>query len=70
MRDVDRLRVERKSIEVVDLKAVDDSEDLKYWLSKSPIERLQGVEAMRQAMYDYDPVSERLPRFFEIITEA
>ena len=67
MREIDELRIDRTSLEVVDLNGQDEVEDIQYWLSRSPLERLQGMEAMRQSMYSYDPISERLPRFFEII---
>ena len=67
MRDIDELKIDRRFFEVVEIKAVDELEDIRYWLSRSSLERLEGIEAMRQSMYSYDPVSERLPRFFEII---
>ncbi|MCZ6671714.1 MAG: hypothetical protein O7C75_02130 [Verrucomicrobia bacterium] len=67
MREIDELKIDRSLFEVVDMGAVDELEDIKYWLSRSPLERLEGIEAMRQSMYSYDPISERLPRFFEII---
>ncbi|MBN1316449.1 MAG: hypothetical protein JXA42_13320 [Anaerolineales bacterium] len=31
-----------------------------YWLAKSPQERLQAVEIMRQILYGYDPFTTRL----------
>ena len=70
MREIDELRIDRTSVEVVDLNNQNEVEDIKFWLSRSPLERLEGMEAMRQSMYSYDPVSERLPRFFEIIRPA
>jgi hypothetical protein len=67
MRVIDELKIDRASLEVVDLNGQDEIEDIQYWLSQSPLERLKGMEAMRQSMYAYDPLSERLPRFFEVI---
>ena len=67
MRDIDELRVDRTSLEVMDFNGQQEIEDIQYWLSRSPLERLEGMEAMRQSMYSYDPVSERLPRLFEVI---
>jgi hypothetical protein len=67
MREIDELKIDGSLIEVIEMKDLDELEDLKYWLSRSPRERLEGIEAMRQAMYSYDPISERLPRFFEVI---
>ena len=67
MREVDKLKMDRSILEVVDMKTVDDStQDLRFWLSKTPLERLEGIEILRQSFYSYDPISERLPRFFEI----
>ena len=43
----------------------DESDEKKYWLSKTPVERLYAVELMRQMLYGYDPLTTRLQRFFE-----
>jgi hypothetical protein len=32
-----------------------DSDEKAYWLSKSPAERLEALELMRQMVYGYDP---------------
>jgi len=40
--------------------------DKEYWLSKTPIERLEFVEYLRQINYGYDPATSRLQRFFEV----
>jgi len=44
----------------------DDPDERAYWLSRTPHERLQAVELMRQVVYGYDPASERLQRVFEV----
>jgi hypothetical protein len=44
----------------------DQSDDKEYWLSKTPQERLEAVELMRQIIYGYDPTTTRLQRVFEI----
>jgi hypothetical protein len=44
----------------------DPSDDKEYWLSKTPEERLEAVELMRQIIYGYDPSATRLQRVFEI----
>ena len=41
--------------------------DKEYWLSKTPIERLEVVEFLRQINYGYDPSTSRLQRFFEVV---
>ena len=43
------------------------SNDKEYWLSKTPQERLQALEMMRQINYGYDPVTTRLQRVLEIV---
>jgi len=43
----------------------DESDEKAYWLSKTPIERMYGVEIMRQMLYGYNPLTARLQRFFE-----
>ena len=64
MRDLDNLKVDRNSIEVVE-QHDDGSSDLHYWLAQNPVDRLKGIEALRQSFFPYDPISERLPRVFE-----
>ncbi len=44
----------------------DQPDEKVYWLSKTPRERLQAVEIMRQVVYGYQPASDRLQRFFEV----
>ncbi len=42
-------------------------EDRTYWLKKTPEERLEALELMRQIHYGYDPATERLQRVFTIV---
>ena len=42
------------------------SGDKEYWLSKTPQERLEALELMRQINYGYDPTTERLQRVLEV----
>ena len=44
--------------------------DKEYWLSKTPQERLQALEIMRQINYGYDPTTVRLQRVLEIVELA
>jgi len=44
----------------------DPPDDREYWLSRTPEERLEAVELMRQIIYGYDPSTTRLQRVFEI----
>ena len=47
-----------------------DSLDIKFWKSKTPSERLEAIEIMRQINFNYDPTTERLQRFFTIAQRA
>jgi len=58
------IKIDRTAFSVGSLD--DEPDDKLYWLSKSPMERLQAIEIMRQIIYGYDPASTRLQRFFEI----
>jgi hypothetical protein len=43
-----------------------DSDEKAYWLSKSPAERLEALELMRQMIYGYDPARTRLQRVLTV----
>lgn len=45
---------------------LDDDDRAKFWRESSPEERLLAVETLRQVLYDYDPVSDRIPRVLEV----
>lgn len=59
----DFLKLDRKSFSVVSLKESDN--DIEYWLSRTPEERILAVEFLRQLIFNYDPATERLQRVFE-----
>jgi hypothetical protein len=50
---------------LVSLEEADDDE-VEFWLSKTPYERLDALETLRQIFYGYDPITARLQRLFEI----
>ena len=61
--DEELFKIDRKAIS---FSTLDNNEnDLKYWLSKTAVERLQAVELLRILMFSYDPTTERLQRVFE-----
>ena len=70
MRISDQLKIDRSVIEVQTLHDLDDREDVAYWRTRPLIERMRGLEALRQAMYDYDPDTARLPRVFEVLVRT
>jgi hypothetical protein len=45
----------------------DKDEEKKFWFAKTPEERIQATETMRQILYGYDPTTTRLQRVFEVI---
>ncbi|MCP4349865.1 MAG: hypothetical protein GY795_30660 [Desulfobacterales bacterium] len=63
-KDLDNIRIDRTAFSVGSL--YDESDEKEYWWSKTPAERLYAVELMRQMSYGYDPLTERLQRFFEV----
>jgi hypothetical protein len=48
----------------------DEPDELRYWLSKTPDERLAAMELMRQINYDYDPIADRVSRVLEVVENA
>ena len=51
---------------IVNVTSLDDiEEEKKYWISKSPLERIEAIEINRRMIYGQDRVTSRLQRFFE-----
>jgi len=48
----------------------EEPNDAAYWLAKSPAERWAAMELMRQINYDYDPVTDRIPRVLDVAERA
>ena len=44
----------------------EESDEKAYWQTKTPQERLEAVELMRQINYGYDPNTSRLQRVLEV----
>jgi hypothetical protein len=61
-------KLDKTVIQVISL--TDPSDEKEYWLAKSPAERLEALETMRQIIYGYDPLTNRLQRFFEVAQRA
>ena len=62
-------RLDKTVFSVVSLEEADDDE-VEFWLSKTPYERLDALETLRQIFYGYDPATTRLQRIFEIAERA
>lgn len=62
-------KLDKTAFSVISLEEADNDE-VAYWLSKTPYERLNALETLRQIFYGYDPVTTRLQRVFEITERA
>jgi hypothetical protein len=52
--------------EIVKVTSLNDiGEEKKYWMSKSPLERIEAIEINRRMIYGRDRVTSRLQRFLE-----
>lgn len=61
---MDTPRLDRNAFSVGNLSELSDEKS--YWMSKTPSQRLEAMELMRQIHYGYDPATTRLQRFFEV----
>jgi hypothetical protein len=61
---IETLRMDKTVLSVGTLS--EQGNDRGFWASKTPSERLQTVEFMRQVMYGYNPATTRLQRVFTI----
>jgi hypothetical protein len=64
MKAMDSLRLDKSALTVTPLS--DETEEKEYWAGKSPEERLQAVESIRQIVYGYDPSTSRLQRILTV----
>jgi hypothetical protein len=63
---IDEVRLDKSVLEVFSSFEEAEAADRAYWHSRTPEERLQAVELMRQSAYGYDPATARLQRVLEI----
>ena len=61
---VSQLKMDKSAFAVVSL--LEESDERGCWLSKTPLERLEALEFMRQVVYGYDPATARLQRVLEV----
>jgi hypothetical protein len=64
MEEIREPRLDRNAFSIGSL--TDDSDEKKYWLERTPVERLEALEEIRQILYGYLPSTTRLQRIFEI----
>ena len=63
MSAIDTVKIDKSVLSVTSLSESDEKE---YWHSKTPYERLESIELMRQINYGYDPTTIRLQRVLEV----
>jgi len=56
-------RLNKKMVKVTSLNDIE--EEKRYWMSKSPLERIEAIEINRRMIYGQGRVTSRLQRFFE-----
>ena len=66
MRAIDAFKMDKATFSVLSSFEEADEMDKAYWHSKTPRERLEALELMRQINYGYNPITERLQRVLEV----
>ena len=62
------LKLDKNIITISSLQ--DETDEKAFWLSKTPQERIEAIEIIRQIVYGYDPTTIRLQRILEITEQA
>ena len=57
-------QIDKTAFSVVNLDQADD--EVQYWLTKTPLERLRAIEMIRQTLYGYDPSTAGLQRVLTV----
>ena len=65
MKAVDTFKMDKSALSVASIS--EETDDKEYWHAKTPQERLEAVELMRQINYGYDPTTTRLQRVLEVV---
>ncbi len=63
MQVTERIKINRN---IINITAIDESDEKEYWLAQTPEKRLEAIEMMRQVAYGYDENSARLQRVLGI----
>jgi len=61
-------KLDKNALSIASLQ--DETDEKAFWFSKTPQERIQAIEVMRQIIYGYDPATTRLQRVLEITEQA
>ena len=65
MNAISEVRMDKTAFSVVSL--TDEPDEKEYWQTKTPQERLETVELLRQLNYGYDPATARLQRVLTVV---
>jgi len=57
-------RLDKTAISVISLD--DEGDDRLFWQTKTPLERLEALEYLRQIVYGYDPATARVERVIQV----
>ena len=57
-------RLNKKIVKITSLE--DTEEEKKYWISMTPLERIEAIEINRRMIYGEDRVTSRLQRLLEV----
>ena len=66
MRAIDAFKMDKATFSVLSSFEEADEADKTYWHSKTPQERLEALELMRQINYGYNPTAEGLQKVLEV----
>jgi len=61
------IRMNKTVMSRTTLSDLNDREDVAYWRTRPPEERMAALEHLRQIFYNYDPTTARLSGFLEIV---
>jgi hypothetical protein len=64
MNAISEVRMDKTAFSIVSLR--DESDEKEYWQARTPQERLETVEMLRQLNYGYDPTTARLQRVLAV----
>jgi hypothetical protein len=59
-------KIDRSAFSVVSSEEA-QKQEIAFWRSKSPLERLEALESLRQTTYGYDPKAHHMDKVIEII---
>ena len=64
MNAIETFKMDKSVLSVTSLS--EESDEKAYWQTKTPHERLEAVELMRQIHYGYDPATTRIQRVLTV----